>query len=489
MTFLIFFLVIVAIHGVLFFFDAFFKSCMHHPYRLFLEGTGFTVKFLRLEWYTTALNRALVKWSSSSPRLLSRSFDLGVYSALFLLPVSLGALLWSFFSSWASPGVTEAAGVQMEILLPGVTLPLDEIHYYLFTLLISSVVHELGHAVAAVLEDVPLLGFSVRVYFFLPVALTELSSEQLAGLKAWRKLRVLCAGIWNNLALGLIGFLLLQGSRPLLGWLYHIDRGIYVAEIERKSPLLGAKGLNQGDFITKINSCDVRDLDSWHDCLLQALRRQPAYCLSSEFIHSHDESTPVGTVDGITQCCDPENLANVCFEYSGENDILEIPQHVCLPIRLTVENSYRYCQEDLKCNDRGQEGYCLKPLLQNSTTILELTRRGRRVVYMGHPGDIYRTVRVSSFIPKLRYISPAFGDALTLFLRYLVVFSFGLVLVNVIPCYGFDGQHIISVILGHQLAKFGVSSQTRDIVILLITSLCTCLQIALLTRFLWHVLV
>lgn len=314
---------------------------MHHPYRLFLDGTGFTVKFLRLEWYTTALNRSLVKWCTSSPRLLTRSFDLGVYSALILLPVSLGVLLWSFFKSWSGSEVSTGSGMEVEILVPGVTLPLDEIHYYIGTLLISSIIHELGHAVAAVLEDVPLLGFGVRVYYFLPVALTELSTDQLASLKAWKKLRVLCAGIWNNLALGLVAFLLLQGSKPMLGWLYHIDRGVYVTDIEKRSPLLGTKGLNVGDLVNKINSCEVRNVDSWHDCLLQALRRQPAFCLSSEFIHKNDESTPVGTVDGITQCCDPENPANGCFEYFGESDILEIPQHVCLPIRLTVENAYR----------------------------------------------------------------------------------------------------------------------------------------------------
>uniref|UniRef100_A0A1L8DTQ4 Membrane-bound transcription factor site-2 protease n=1 Tax=Nyssomyia neivai TaxID=330878 RepID=A0A1L8DTQ4_9DIPT len=486
MSFLIFLLVVGAIHGVLIFFDSFFKSCMHHPYRLFLDGTGFTVKFLRIEWYTTALNRSLVKWSTSSPRLLARLFDVGVYCTLILLPVSLVLLLWSLFRTHS--GGTGESIVDVEVLLPGVTLPLDELHYYLGTLLVSSVVHELGHAVAAVLEDVPVLGFGVRVYFVLPVALTELSPDQLNSLKIWRKLRVLCAGVWNNLVLGLVALLLLQSTKPILGWFYHINRGVYVAEIERKSPLLGARGLHAGDAVTRINSCDVQDIDDWHECLLVALRRQPAYCLSSEFIHRHDESTPVGTLDGLTQCCDPDNPANSCFEYLGDNDILEIPQHVCLPMRLSVENSLRYCDSDNKCNDNGVQGYCLKPLLANSTTIIEIKRRGRSVVYLGHPGDIYRTVRVSNFIPKLRYISPTFGDAFQLFLRYLVVFSFGLVLVNVIPCYGFDGQHIISVLLTHQLTRFGVKNQTRDIVILLITSLCTCLQIALLTRFLWNIL-
>ncbi|GAB0090807.1 Membrane-bound transcription factor site-2 protease [Sergentomyia squamirostris] len=489
MSFPVFIFVVGVIHGVLIFFDSFFKSCMHHPYRAFLDGTGFTVKFLRLEWYTTALNRTLVKFSTSSPRLLSKSFDLGVYSTLLLLPASVVLLLWSFFSTWSQreDEVSSSGGgvkMEVEILVPGVTLPLDEIHYFLVTLLVSSVIHELGHAVAAVLEDVPLLGFGVKVYYFLPVALTELNSEQLMGLRAWRKLRVLCAGVWNNLVLGIVALLLLQTSKPLLGWMYHIDRGVYVTEIERQSPLLGVRGLQTGDFIKRINSCEVRDTDSWYSCLLEALKHQPAYCLGSEFIHRHDESTPVETVDGIPRCCDPDTAANGCFEYIGESDILEIPQHVCLPIRLAVESSIKYCSMDTKCSHNSLEGFCLKPLLSNSTTILEIVRKGRNVIYMGHPGDVYRTVRVSNFIPKLRYITPQFADSLTLFLRYLVVFSFGLVLVNVIPCYGFDGQHIAGVVLGHQLSRLGVKAQRRDLVILLVTVFCTFLQIGLITRFL-----
>jgi len=53
--------------------------------------------------------------------------------------------------------------VQLEILLPGVNLPLEEIGYYITTLVLCLVVHEMGHALAAVMEDVPVTGFGIKV--------------------------------------------------------------------------------------------------------------------------------------------------------------------------------------------------------------------------------------------------------------------------------------------------------------------------------------
>ena len=42
--------------------------------------------------------------------------------------------------------------LSFQVMLPGVTLPISEIGYYLISLLVCSVVHEAGHAVAAIHE-------------------------------------------------------------------------------------------------------------------------------------------------------------------------------------------------------------------------------------------------------------------------------------------------------------------------------------------------
>lgn len=87
-----------------------------------------------------------------------------------LLPIGIILLIITIFSgseTATTTGATSTAAstpaVQLEILLPGVNLPLQEIGYYIATLVLCTLLHELGHALAAVLEDVPVTGFGFKV--------------------------------------------------------------------------------------------------------------------------------------------------------------------------------------------------------------------------------------------------------------------------------------------------------------------------------------
>lgn len=166
---------------------------MHYPYDAFLKNTGVTIKFLRLNWHTTAFNRLVLRLGNSGGSCcrswLTKSFTVGVLIALSLVPVGIILLFITIFGSGNGSGLQRdfsnsgggfgnGAGsnilrnpaqiqtISLEILLPGVNLPLDEIGYYVATLLISTVVHELGHAIAAILEDIPVTGFGFHVSLF-----------------------------------------------------------------------------------------------------------------------------------------------------------------------------------------------------------------------------------------------------------------------------------------------------------------------------------
>lgn len=92
------------------------------------------------------------------------SFKLGVYVTSLLFPVALVLVLISTFSSGSSGGSSDGISeksseiVRLEILLPGVNLPISQFGYYIVSMLICSVVHELGHGIAAVLEEIPVVG-------------------------------------------------------------------------------------------------------------------------------------------------------------------------------------------------------------------------------------------------------------------------------------------------------------------------------------------
>lgn len=75
--------------------------------------------------------------------------------------------------------------------------------------------------------------------------------------------------------------------------------------------------------------------------------------------------------------------------------------------------------------------------------------RSKDLVYYGHPHDVLRFVIVSDFTPKTKVFEPWFGDSIALMLKYLTVFSSGLALVNVLPCYGMDGQFLINALIAN----------------------------------------
>ena len=47
---------------------------------------------------------------------------------------------------------SNGAKLSFQVMLPGVTLPISEFGYYVMALLLCSVIHEAGHAIAALQE-------------------------------------------------------------------------------------------------------------------------------------------------------------------------------------------------------------------------------------------------------------------------------------------------------------------------------------------------
>uniref|UniRef100_A0A182J270 Membrane-bound transcription factor site-2 protease n=1 Tax=Anopheles atroparvus TaxID=41427 RepID=A0A182J270_ANOAO len=494
--------IVVVIYVVLLFFDGFFKSCMHYPYDAFLRGTGLTVKFLRLQWHTVALNRSIVKWSTKYPKILDCSFNIGVYFSLLLMPFAVVMIVISSFHTSShrsstrvtAPGVVGAGSdthpdrrtVEIDLLVPGLNLPINEIGYYIAALAINSVVHELGHGLAAVLEDVQIKGFGIHVLLIIPMAYTQLDSDQLNTLKVWKKLRVMCAGIWHNLILGLIAYLLFIATPVLFSALYRTSDAVIVTSLKDKSPLAGARGLEHGDIIKSINSCNVHHEETWFGCLLQTIHSPPAYCVSTDFVHLNDESVPMSHKnDGLIECCDSDNTASSCFEYmvDANEDDVALPQHMCLNIRKTIENSFGYCQNNGQCS----EGHCFKPSINNFTTIMQIRRESKQdVIYIGHPGDITRTVTVSRFVPKTRLFAPRFADSIQLLLKYVTVFALGLAFINVMPCYGFDGQHIVNTLLTDGSIQQRIPQKSkRDMISLAVNVVGTLFVFILLIKVFW----
>lgn len=188
----------------------------------------------------------------------------------------------------------------------------------------------------------------------------------------------------------------------------------------------------------------------------------PAYCVAEEFVHENDES--IHEVehhkDGTVSCCPKSNPSLNCFENFDEE---RLPQYVCLEIRKTIEHTKNYCHKGMACQENMS---CVKPILPNTTTIIHIKRRNRSIefVYYGHYLDIITNVEISNYIPKTKIFEPSIANGVALMLKYLIVFSSGLAIVNLIPAYGLDGQFLVNTLLSDCLPSRYFSKAQKELI-------------------------
>lgn len=451
-----FLIVVSLIHCALFFFDTLFKSCSHYPYLYFLHNTGLQVQVFQLRWFTTSFNRFILKCGSWKPKILDLWFSLGTTCCLVLLPVAVYVVIRTAVYAWHTD--LETSGTKpaliIEPMVPGLNLPLSDIGYYVATLVTCSAVHEFGHALAAVREDVHISGIGVTVLLILPVVYVHLNTEQYEALPPRRQLLIICAGVWHNFIMAVMAMLMLTLLPILLLPFFDTGSGVVVQNIDQTSPVLGPSGLLVGNKIVAVNQHQVKDYDSWHHSISSAIKKMsPGYCISSELVRLHDESVSAKQLPGgLVECCSASSPRHVCFEYLDKDENMpELPQHSCLPGRVVVESAQQLCMIGSDCS---LDLHCLKPSLGNETRLLSIERdKGKVVIFLGHPSEIYHTMKVSEFVPRYAFISPVIAEVLMKLFKYMIVFSSGLAVVNVIPCFYFDGQHIIQAACNFLLAR------------------------------------
>jgi S2P endopeptidase len=67
-------------------------------------------------------------------------------------------------------------------IIPGVNIPVSHLPMFIFVLVIAGIVHELGHAVAALISNVRLNGFGFFIFGIYVGAFTELDTDELSNI-------------------------------------------------------------------------------------------------------------------------------------------------------------------------------------------------------------------------------------------------------------------------------------------------------------------
>lgn len=443
---------------VAYFFHTLLRTCQNYPYIWFLKQTGISVHFGFGRWYTTSFNRTFQKFGSWKPRLLHHWFNLGAIFGLLLIVPSLVLLAVT-----AGKYLIDGASVAEQTLtpvFPGVNLPFSEVFYYLLTLLLCSVIHELGHAVAAIRDDVRVLGCGLFVLGVLPAAFVELPPEQLRQLTPWQQLRIFCAGVWHNLVLVLVAVVVLAALPLLFAGMYSTGSGVVTTHIQQGSGADGRAGLAVGDTIVSVGDCQVVDTASWYRCLV--LPSVPTgYCTDNRVVDSFDETVRDFNrdVDNV-ECCPKASEHGLCFK---QNDPNALHPFVCMPARQVLAQAPAFCNTSTDCPSTRYT--CLVPAVDATTKLLPIRRQDKEdVLFLGHPGDLYYSVSLTDYHPKWSYLPLRLPSMLETLCRYVASFSGALAILNAVPCFGLDGQWITQAAIDLLLINLVPCKQTRNII-------------------------
>ncbi|KAJ3277523.1 Membrane-bound transcription factor site-2 protease [Borealophlyctis nickersoniae] len=190
------------------------------------------------------------------------------------------------FTYSTEPALSQPLGRQQQFmvsLIPGVNMPLYAIGYYLIALFFSAIIHEAGHALSAASERVPVQSVGIFFYVLYPGAFVDLEPSTLAVISPINRLRIICAGVWHNAALGLMTWLLLATLPLWLAWGYvTMPTGVVVLSVKEASPLSGH--VASTSVISAINGVEIRNgIQGWQNALYASLKSpntmSEGYCI------------------------------------------------------------------------------------------------------------------------------------------------------------------------------------------------------------------
>ncbi len=136
-------------------------------------------------------------------------------------------------------------------LIPGVTISLGQLVYFLVAIGVAVMVHELSHAAVARSVGVPVKSAGFVLLAFIPAAFVEPDEEAMKAAPLRSKVMIYSAGVAANLALGLAFMYALSAAAPALA------NGVLITSVVPSSPAARA-GLSPGMIIVAVNGFPVR---------------------------------------------------------------------------------------------------------------------------------------------------------------------------------------------------------------------------------------
>lgn len=441
------------------------SSALKSSYEDWLAANGLSLSPFHVRWQTGLLNRLFAKWGRWKPRFLYHWFNLGMvfgvvamFGSIILLTKTLMQTLAQMMTD--SP---EGSNEQMlQVVVPGVNLPVSQLAYFFIAILISGVIHEIGHGVAAVREQVRFNGFGMFIFIIYPGAFVDLFTTHLQLISPVQQLRIFCAGVWHNFVVGVAALAFLFLLPLFLLPFYYTGAGAVITEVIEGSAASGARGLFVGDLVTHLEDCPVRSVEDWHACIKDISHRpQTGYCIHTATLQqARSPSRVYKRLGGTLECCSNNSLTDICFSYSNN---LESRLHACLPARKTIDSSHT-CRTNMDCQKDFVPNLCVVPSLENQTRLIRVRHQPQMdMLFVGYPLHLQFAVSLTNFVPRYRFLHFDLPVVIETFCKYLVSLSGALAVINAVPCFALDGQWMLTSFLEATLSSLIVEKQNREL--------------------------
>ncbi|KAF9920137.1 Membrane-bound transcription factor site-2 protease [Linnemannia zychae] len=277
------------------------------------SSSGLLIKPFNVRFSTTSLNSFFFRLGNS-PKLVRFWrvwYNLGVVFGLSAMIVGWALLMLRkrnvLDDAEHTVETTRDSGDGNMVLIPmipGVTLPISHLPYYLIALFVSGIYHEAGHAIAAAREKT--------------------------------QLRVVCAGVWHNVVLfAAAGIFLSSGlfqiSLQMFGW-KQMTSGVSVVSIAKSSAL--NEHLRVGSIVTRVNDILLIDnpLAVWESALLPPILghgssnvdKESGFCIPHNILFNKPSDCCVFTPDMPFGYSSDTSIS--CFTPYDQSTI-ELPPH------------------------------------------------------------------------------------------------------------------------------------------------------------------
>ncbi|XP_028824363.1 membrane-bound transcription factor site-2 protease isoform X2 [Denticeps clupeoides] len=462
--------VVVCVVGgwcVLYLTDTLIKSSrsLKNRYETWLSASGVTLSPFHIRWQTGLFNRLFARCARLHPQLLHLWFGAGMVFGVVSMFGSVALLTRTLLQTLSrmSSDTPEGSHEQvLQVVVPGVNLPVGQLAYFFFAILISGVVHEFGHGVAALREQVRLNGFGMFIFVIYPGAFVDLFTTHLNLISPVQQLRIFCAGVWHNFVLGVAALCFLFLLPVFLFPFYYSGVGALVTEVMEDSPASGPRGLFVGDLVWGLEDCAVRGVADWHSCIVQlAHNPQTGYCIPASSLQlTWAAGRAFKRLDGTVECCSNNSLTDICFSYSGNHGS---KQFSCLPARRTMEDAPT-CHTNADCRAAPSSALCVTPSLENQTRLVRVHHPPEKdMLFLGYPSHLRFSVSLSDFVPRLGFLRLDLPVVMETFCKYLVSLSGALAVVNAVPCFALDGQWMLTSFLDATLTSLLPERSRREL--------------------------